>query len=187
MGQPICVSPCISVGANGILKTHRAPSFLQREWSYRRRRATSSFFVQTSLFSALGYVCAYAREDRTSRNSRMRRHHSLASFLPLPSVCPPLHASHRQTATSRTSRSREISEANPTGIPLAFHKSTAPSIRMTFLHLVAHSSFRLALFPVYPLMPNLDTRTWAAKNILPYRPHHLPVARRTHSSPALFM
>ena len=112
---------------------------------------------------------------------------SLTRFLPSSSVCPPLHASHRQTATSRTSRSREISEANPTGIPLAFHKSTAPSIRMTFLHLVAHSSFRLALFPVYPLMPNLDTRTWAAKNILPYRPHHLPVARRTHSSPALFM
>ena len=65
---------------------------------------------------------------------------SLTRFLPLPSVPAPLHASHRQTATSPTSRSREISEADPTGIPLAFHKSTAPSIRMTFLLLVAHSS-----------------------------------------------
>ena len=154
-GSPcMSVSPCISVGANGILKTHRAPSFLQREWSYRRRRATSSFFVQTSLFSALGYVCAYARRQNFPKFANAAP--SLTRFLPLPSVCPPLHASHRQTATSRTSRSREISEANPTGIPLAFHKSTAPSIRMTSLLLVAHSSFRRALFPVYPLMPNLD-------------------------------
>ena len=84
---------------------------------------------------------------------------AITHSLPSSSVCPPappLHASHRQTATSRTSRSREISEANPTGTPLAFHKSTAPSIRMTSLLLVAHSSFRRALFPVYPLMPNLD-------------------------------
>ena len=167
------------------MKTHRAPPFLQREWSYRRRRLL--LCPDVTIFRSRICMRLRAKTELPEIRECGAITHSLpsSSVCPLPATC--LASANRNKPNFPFSRDFR---GESHGYPFRVSQVDCSVNRMTFLLLVAHSSFCRAFSPVCPLMPNLDTRTGTQKNILsapPPRPHHLPVARRTHSSPALFM